>query len=120
MPLFRRHRDDGGDGSASAPTTGVHSGGGDSAVPGIAGWATSQGWQPVTDDKPFAGHLEDQVHEATLALYGVRRGLRIASEAVGPTTFADAYRGAVDGRTVTIANGFTYSNVGRFTGMTCH
>ena len=76
-------------------------------IPGLAGLAAAQGWHPAPE-RPFDGHLEDAVHEISRVMYGVPR--TVAGESgvrVGGTVFTDAYRGAVDGRTVVVANAWT-------------
>jgi len=82
--------------------------GGPTAVPGLAEVAGQLGLQPAPTERPFDGHLEDKVHEATRCLHGEARSrTAFTHEVVGSTTFGDVYRGTVDGRTVTIANAWT-------------
>lgn len=60
-------------------------------------------WQPVAG-RPFDGHLDDQVRDITLAMYGVAHG---ETGRIGSTTFGDAHRTSVAGRNVVIANAWT-------------
>src|SRR4051812_10776635 len=97
MALFRRHRDSG----AASEDPHAHT------VDGLDAWAEAQGWQPASV-KPFGGHIEGEIHEIARVMYGVPRVGPLADSVVGPTEFGDKYRGTVDGRSVTIADGFTY------------
>ncbi len=86
-------------------------------LPGLAGpaeYAASQGWQPAFD-RPFDGRLEDTVHDTTRAMYGVPRGTTRPS-GIGRTAFQDAFRGSIDGRTVTVSNAWTAIDPGLFQG----
>lgn len=78
------------------------------AVLDAAEVARARGWQPVSG-RPFDGHLEDAVHRATISMYipvgldaWVRKNTRI-----GTTEFHDVYHTQVDGRGVTVGNGWT-------------
>ena len=106
MPLFRHHHDEPVPGRpAPAP-------GGPGAPSGVAGFASAQGWPPA-GDRPFDGHLEDAVAEINRTMHGAARALgemRLHGIRVGATTFADAYRGSIDGRAVIVANAWT--NIG--------
>ena len=57
-----------------------------------------RGWQPVTGT-PFDGHLEDLIHDASRAMYGVPRGTNPAQLGirVGATVFRDAFGRRIDG-----------------------
>jgi hypothetical protein len=68
--------------------------------------AFTQGWQPV-GNQPFDGHLEGRVPAVTRCLWGMSRGENLQSEH-GNTNYRDAFRGSVDGRTVTFANAWSY------------
>ncbi len=82
--------------------------GGPTVIPGLPEVAAQLGLQPASAERPFDGHLEDKVHEATRNLHGQPRSrTAFTQEVVGATTFSDVYRGNVDGRTVTIANAWT-------------
>jgi hypothetical protein len=99
MSVFRRHRDSAR--TVERPT--------DHTVAGLDAWAAAQGWQPAPA-RPFDGHLEGTVEEVTLAMYGLPRGsVAHQTATIGETHFGDAYRGEVDGRVVTVANAFTYT-----------
>jgi hypothetical protein len=78
-------------------------------VPGLAEVAVAQGWQPVSG-APFDAHLEDDVHDITLAMYEVPRGIPTVVQhgvRIGGTDFRDAFRGNVSGRAVIVANAWT-------------
>lgn len=75
-------------------------------IPGLAAAATGQGWQPA-GDRPFAGHLESPVHEISRWMYGAQRGGPLDDFVVSPTSYTDAYRGTISGRTVVVANAWT-------------
>jgi hypothetical protein len=79
-------------------------------MPGLADAAAAQGWQPV--DKAPVPHLHDQIHDLTCCMYGFRP--HQYPGAIGETTYLDAYRGTLDGRSVTVANAFTYIEPGLF------
>jgi hypothetical protein len=94
MPLFGHRHDQPGPGAQAG-------------VPGLAEAATAQGWQPA-GTSPFTPQLAKTVHEITRTLYGVpRRGATFGYTA-GETKFSDAFRGSIDGRTVIVANAWTY------------
>lgn len=94
MPLFG-HR-----GGAPGPSAAA-------GVPGLAEAAVAQGWQPA-GASPFLQHLVNAVHEITRAIYGVPRRGPTGDTTVGNTVFSDAFRGSIGGRTVTVANAWTY------------
>lgn len=75
-------------------------------IPGLAEVAAAQGWQPA-GEQPFAGHLEDPLHEVARCMYGVPRYGPTAGFQVQPTFYRDAYRGTISGRGVVVANGWT-------------
>jgi hypothetical protein len=99
MPLFgRRHHEP----APAAPA----------GVPGLADAA--QGWQPVTG-RPFGHDVVDGIHDITRAMYGDSRLLLDTPQrAVGETTFSEAFRARIGGRTVTVANANTYIDPGLF------
>lgn len=98
MPLFgRRHHEP----ALAAPA----------GVPGLADAAL--GWQPVTG-RPFGHDVVDGIHDITRAMYGDSRLLDTPQRAVGETTFSDAFRARIGGRTVTVANANTYIDPGLF------
>jgi len=106
MALFGRRKDG---------TQGIPGGiprGAPSQVPGSfpgasgLGQAFIQGWQPV-GSQPFDGQLEDRVPAITSCLWGMSRAVPKQNQNSG-TNFRDAFRGSVDGRMVTVANGWTY------------
>ncbi len=100
MPLFgRRHRE-------PAPRT-------PDRIPGLADQAAAQGWQPVTGP-PFGHDLVDGIHDITRAMYGDSRLGASEPRAVGDTTFSDAFRTRIGGRTVIVANAHTYIDPGLF------
>ena len=93
MPLFGRRR--------PAPGPVVPPG-----SPGLAEQAAAQGWQPVAGP-PFHHHLVDGIHDITRAMYGAPRPID-SERMVGQTTFGDALRASINGRTVIVANSNTY------------
>ena len=98
MPLFGRRRP-----APAAPP----------GLPGLAGQAVAQGWQPVTG-RPFGHDLVDGIHDITRAMYGDSRLGASEPRAVGDTTFSDALRACIDGRTVIVANANTFIDPGLF------
>jgi hypothetical protein len=100
MPLFGRRRHE--------PATGLGPGG----KAEFSGLAMPEGWQMVLD-RPFAGHLDDPVHEVSRVMYGAARYLH-RPDVVGATKFTDVYAASIDGRTVTVANARTYIDPGLF------
>ena len=82
-------------------------------LPGLAGQAVAQGWQPVTG-RPFGHDLVDGIHDITRAMYGDSRLGASEPRAVGDTTFSDALRACIDGRTVIVANANTFIDPGLF------
>ena len=94
MPLFgRRHRE---------PVPRSVAG-----IPGLADQAAAQGWQAVSG-RPFGHDLVDGIHDITRAMYGDSRLGASEPRAVGDTTFSDALRARIDGRTVIVANAHTF------------
>jgi hypothetical protein len=82
--------------------------GGPTGVPGLAELAASWKLQPAAPERLFDGHLEDRINETSRILYGEPRTLtEFTNVVVGSTTYSDAYRGTVDGHTVTVANAWT-------------
>jgi hypothetical protein len=69
--------------------------------------AFTQGWQPV-GDRPFDGHLEGRVAAIISCLWGMSRGVPRQQDENRGTNFRDAFRSSVDGRTVTVANAWSY------------
>jgi len=101
MPLFGRRR--------PAPGPAVPPG-----PPGLREQAAAQGWQPVTGP-PFGHDLVDGIHDITRAMYGASRLLDANPQRrIGDTTFSDAFRADIDGRTVIVANAHTYIDPGLF------
>ena len=81
--------------------------GGSTGVAGLAELAATTGLQPL-EGRTFDGHLEDAVHHAVRALRNEPHSVTTLTHVtVGTTTFGDAHTGVVDGRRVTIANGWT-------------
>jgi hypothetical protein len=80
----------------------------ESGIPGLSDIAVRQGWEPVPGE-PFAGLLEADIHEVSLAVYEAPPGLATPGSLAdaGPTAFSDAYRGTLDGRVVMVANAWT-------------
>jgi hypothetical protein len=93
MPLFGRRRPAPGPAVPPGPS-------------GLADQAAAQGWQPVAGP-PFHHHVVDGVHDITRAMYGAPRPMD-SERMVGGTTFSDAIRTSIDGRTVIVANSNTY------------
>jgi hypothetical protein len=100
MPLFGRRR------AAPGPVP-------PPGLPGLAEQAAAQGWQPVTG-QPFGHDLSDGIHDITRAMYGDSRLSDTPHRAVGQTTFSDALRTRIGGRTVIVANANTYIDPGLF------
>ena len=63
---------------------------------------------------PFRSQLVDGIHDITRAMYGDSRLADTSGRAVGATTFSDALRASIDGRTVIVANANTYIDPGLF------
>ena len=100
MPLFgRRHHE------PAPPTT--------AGIPGLADQAAAGGWQPVTG-RPFGQDAVNGIHDITRAMYGDSRLGASEPRAVGETTFSDAFRTRIDGRTVIVANANTFIDPGLF------
>ena len=76
-------------------------------VVGLAQAVSAWGWEPVDGD-PLDSGLTSTVHDVARTLHGAPRSTSIGagshSVSLAGTIFHDAYRGTVDGRTVTIAN----------------
>jgi hypothetical protein len=89
----------------------------ESGVPGLSDIAVRQGWEPAPG-APFAGLLEADIREISLAVYQAPPGLAIpgGQAGAGPIAYSDAYRGALDGRMVLVANAWT-SIAGTLRGM---
>ena len=101
MPLFGRRR------PAPGPVT-------PPGRPGLSEMGAAQGWQPVRG-QPFGHDLADGIHDITRAMYGDSRLFDATPQrAVGQTTFSDALRTRIDGRTVIVANANTYIDPGLF------
>jgi hypothetical protein len=63
---------------------------------------------------PFGHDLVDGIHDITRAMYGDSRAGTSEPRRVGDTTFSDAFRARIDGRTVIVANAHTYMDPGLF------
>ncbi len=100
MHLFGHHHD--------APVPATQQPGG--PVPQQA--AATQGWQPVSG-QPLTSGVHYLVHDTARAMYGRPRSAT-AYLAIGATTYRDAYRASLDGRTVVVANAFTAMEAGFF------
>jgi hypothetical protein len=89
----------------------------ESGVPGLSDIAVRQGWEPAPG-APFAGLLEADIREISQALYEAPAGLAAPGgrSGAGPVAYSDAYRGALDGRMVLVANAWT-SVAGTLRGM---
>ena len=100
MPLFGHHHKNEPDGfSGNIPA----------GFTGLAEFGQAEGWEPVPG-QPFDGHLETTVHEISRAMYGAARTTSAVMQTgirVGGTAFPDAFRAAVGGRTVIVANAWT-------------
>lgn len=80
-----------------------------SSVPGLAEYATSQGWRPLGGN-PISGMLQSFAHDTTRVMYGAPRdmvrpggsGIRVTS-----TVYRAAYGGTLHGRDFEVANGWT-------------
>ncbi len=73
---------------------------------GLAEFARANNWE-ARGERPFDGHFEDGVHRVTLAIHHVPASTAMTGLRVGNTIFRDSYRTAVDGRSVTVSNGWT-------------
>jgi hypothetical protein len=89
----------------------------ESGVPGLSDIAVRQGWEPAPG-APFAGLLEAGIREISRAVHEAPPGLAAPGGPAdaGPVASSDAYRGALDGRMVLVANAWT-SIAGALRGM---
>ena len=82
----------------------------DSEVPGLADFAASHGWAPITGD-PFGPSLSSLIHRLSWVLHDQRYpGTLLRASVQDETVFRDAYGGSTDDRRVVVANGWT--NIG--------
>ena len=89
----------------------------EAGIPGLSDIAVRQGWEPASS-APYAGLLEADVREISQAVYEAPPGLAApgVQAGAGPIAYTDAYRGALDGRMVLVANAWT-SIAGTLRGM---
>ena len=82
----------------------------DSEVPGLARFAASRGWEPITGD-PFTPSLSSIIHRLSWVLHDRRYpGTLLRASVQDETVFRDVYRGFIDDRRVVTTNAWT--NIG--------